>query len=135
MLIGFELIRCLCDILESKVDYGDVLLIITTETIDFRNEEEWDLFWHRTVNPMNVAIVSKRHNLHLFHKTEVHNLIDDLIYDGKLAVRNRSYLLDNVSSLEHYWHDVIPTVEHMTPAVKDALDYFRMLDALCRVSK
>lgn len=135
MLIGFELIRCLSDILEQKVEYDDVTLIITCIDYDFRKQEDYDEFWRHLMDPVQIMYAAGRHTLHMFDKEEVHMLIDDLLYDGKLIIRERRYILDSLSTLDAYWYEIIPTVEHMTPAVKDAWEYFRMLEALCRNQK
>jgi|TARA_R110000772_G_scaffold3706_11_gene13269 hypothetical protein len=135
MLIGFDLVRCLSDILEKKVEYSDVLLVITCVEIDFRDEDQWNIFWKSTIDPIHLMLGNNRHKLHLHDKSEVHNLIDDLLYDGKLVKRERTHVLDSISSLPGHWHDIIPLEEHMTPAVQDAWNYFKMIEALCRAGK
>lgn len=132
MLVGFELIRCLSDILEHKVEYGNVLLIVTSIDYDFRDQEQFDDFWRHLMDPIQMMYAANRHRLHMFDREEVQMLIDDLLYDGKLVRRERTYILDKFSTLDNYWFEMIPQVEHMTPAVKEAWEYFRMLEALCR---
>ena len=132
MQIGFDLVRCVSDILEKKVDYGDVLLIVTCVEIDFRDDDQWNIFWKNTIDPIHLMMGNNRHRLNFYDKEEVHNLIDDLLFDGKLVKRERTHVLDSISSLPNYWYNIIPLEEHMTPAVQDAWDYFKMLEALCR---
>ena len=132
MLIGFELVRCLSDILERKIKYDDVLLVVTCIDYDFRQSADYNDFWRHIMDPIQMMYSAGRHNLHMHDKEEVHMLIDDLIYDGKLVKREQTYILDKISILDTHWFEVIPNVEHMTPAVKEAWEYFRMLEALCR---
>ena len=135
MLIGFDLVRCLSDILEKKVEYGDVLLIVTCVSIDFRIADEWDEFWTITNDPIHLMLGNNRHRLNFHDKEEVHNLIDDLLYDGKLITRERTHVLDAISCLPNQWYNILQLEDHMTPAVKQAWEYFKVLDALCRDSK
>ena len=65
MLIGFDLVRCLSDILEKKVEYNDVLLVITCVEIDFRDEDQWNIFWKSTIDPIHLMLGNNRHKLHL----------------------------------------------------------------------
>jgi len=132
MLIGFDLVKCLIDILEKKVEYSDVLLIVTCVETDFRNDEEWNEFWLNQVSPVNIFLPTHTKKLYHYKKTDVHNLIDDLLFDGKLVKRSRTHVLDSISSMSNPWYNMIPLEEHMTPAVQDAWNYFKMLEALCR---
>jgi hypothetical protein len=132
MLIGVDLVKCLCEILEKKVAYSDVVLIVTCVETDFRNDEEWTEFWKNQISPVNIFLPTHTKKLYHYNKTDVHNLIDDLLFDGKLVRRERTYLLDTISSLTSPWYNIIPLEEHMTPAVQEAWNYFKILESLCR---
>lgn len=45
MKIGLSYSRCLCDIIDGKVDIDDVLVIITRTDFDPRNDDQWNHIW------------------------------------------------------------------------------------------
>jgi hypothetical protein len=45
MKIGLSYSRCLCDIIDGKVDIADVLVIIARTDFDPRNDEQWTGIW------------------------------------------------------------------------------------------
>jgi hypothetical protein len=45
MKIGLSYSRCLCDIIDGKVDISDVLVIIARTDFDPRDDEQWAGIW------------------------------------------------------------------------------------------
>ena len=94
MLIGFDLVKCLCDLLDNKVEYSDVVLIVTCVETDFRNDKEWTEFWLNQVSPINIFTPTHSKQLYHYKKTDTNDT-------GTPAYNNHPilYMLQN-------WHNI-----------------------------
>jgi len=130
MKVGLSLSRCVRDIFEGRVDYRDVLVIVSRTDFDPNNDDHWQQIWHGYVhggvsNPV-------WHGLD-YHETEIRNICVDLYESGKLH-QPRQFGSANRFSADYSWLDTIVPQGDLAdkPAVKKAWEQYKILAGLSR---
>lgn len=128
MKVGLSLSRCVRDIFEGRVDYRDVLIVISRTDFDPNNNEHWQQIWHGYVhggvsNPVWRDLEDC--------ETEIRNICIDLYESGKLH-QPRQYGSTNRFTADYSWLDTIVPQGDLTdkPAVKKAWEQYKILAGL-----
>jgi hypothetical protein len=132
MKIGLSYSRCVRDIIDGRVDYRDVLIIISRTDFDPRDDEQWAGIWggyhdyYGLSNPEWADYPAE-------DEARFRQLSIDLWEDGKLH-QPRKFGAGVQRRPEIWLEAVLPETElESRPAVKEAWDKFQVLAELSSV--
>lgn len=116
------------DIIEKKIDYDDVLILITRTDFDPRNDDHWKSIWNGyTGNSFGSAPHWQNHE---DKEQEFRELALRLFEDGKLH-QPRQYNAHPPRVRWHWLETLAPNEDvEKNPAVKKAWDNYKMLAGL-----
>ena len=129
MKIGLSFSRCVRDIVDGRVDIGDVLVIVARTDFDPRDDEQWSSIWsgyhdqYGLSNPEWAAYPDE-------DEERFRNVSIDLWAQGKLH-QPRQFGA-HPRRLPYYWLEAVVSGEEIEkfPAVKQAWDQFQMIAGL-----
>lgn len=128
MRIGLSLSRCVLDIFEGRVDYDDVLVLVTRTDFDPNVDAHWKSIWEGyTGYSLNTAPVWQYHE---DEEKEFRDLVSKLHTDGKIH-QPRQFGAHPARVRWHWLETLAPTEDvEKNPAVKKAWDNYKMLAGL-----
>lgn len=128
MKVGLSLSRCVRDIFEGRVDFYDVLVIVSRTDFDPNNDEHWQQIWqgylHGGVsNPVWHGLDD--------HETKIREICQRLDDHGKLH-QPRQYSKGNPYAADYAWLDTVVSEDDLedNPAVKKAWEQYKILAGL-----
>ena len=129
MKVGLSFSRCLRDIIEGKVDYDDVLVIVSRTILDPYNDNHWNSIWEGYTTGGYSHPEWKDHK----DKNDEFRKLAARLYDcGKLH-QPRQFKLGNPVRLPYYWLDLVVPVDDLEelPAVKAIWEQYQIVAGLC----
>lgn len=132
MKVGLSYSRCVRDIIDGKVDYDDVLVIIARTNFDPHNDEEWQSIWegYNGFSPFNHPEWSS----YTAEDEERFRHLSCLLYDEGKLHQPRKFGSHSSRRQEIWLETILPDSElESKPAVKEAWDKFRVLAELASV--
>ena len=129
MKVGLSFSRCLRDIIEGKVDYDDVLVIVSRTILDPYNDNHWNSIWEGYTTGGYSHPEWKDHK----DKNDEFRKLAVRLYDcGKLH-QPRQFKLGNPVRLPYYWLDLVVPVDDLEelPAVKAIWEQYQIVAGLC----
>ena len=132
MLVGLSFSRCVRDIIDGRVDYNDVLVIIARTDFNPHDDEHWEGIWcgYTGSSPFNVPEWSE------YEKKDEQRFRDlsiQLYDDGKLH-QPRQFGANVLRRGEYWLETCLPDIElDRFPAVKNAWDQFQLVAGLAGV--
>lgn len=129
MKVGLSFSRCMRDLYEGKVDYDDVLVIVSRTDLDPNNDNHWNSIWegYTTGGISHPEWKDYKDKNHEFRKLAAR------LYDcGKLH-QPRQFKLGNPVRLPYYWLDLVVPVDDLEelPALKAVWEQYQILAGLC----
>lgn len=135
--IGTSLGRCLTSLMANEVSEDDVMFIVTrTFCPDYEAFMQVVEEYHVDGAPVSRSI--RNHNLSTYDFDKVKDMATRLYFSGKIHQPrvNAHEGSDRYSHPSQYsnelWLQVVPTNSNTTPAVVEAYEKYRMLDALTK---
>ena len=138
MKIGLSYSRCVRDIVEGKVDIGDVLVIVARTDFDPHNDEQWKGIWQGYAGGSDRGSMIRMFsgsnpewgNYGDEDEDRFRTVSCDLYDMGKLH-QPRQFGA-HPRRLPYYWLETIVSDEELesSPAVKDAWEQFQMVSGL-----
>jgi len=135
MKIGLSYSRCVLDIVEGRVDIGDVLVIIARTDFDPRNDAEWADIWAGYNGHAGTAISRSRREWGLTNHTEqeFRDVSIQLWETGRLH-QPRKFGWNPGRRAEFWLEAVLPPSElDRNPAARDAWDRFQVIAGLANI--
>ena len=133
MKIGLSLSRCMRDIVEARVDYDDVLVIVARTDFDPYDESHWTGIWqgYRYGGMSNPEWADAEPNLSEEEASEVYRNVAKSLYDGGKLHQPRQFGA-HPRRLPYYWLDTFAPEEEIAnnPTVQKAWDKYKMLAGL-----
>jgi hypothetical protein len=125
MKVGLSLSRCMRDILEERVDFNDVLVIVARTDVDPNNNDHWQSLWEGYLygglsDPVWAGLED--------HEQEMHKLLIDLNGYGKLHQPRQFGAYHQ--HLPYYWLECFVPENEMTPAQQKAWDNYKLITDL-----
>ena len=125
MKIGLSLSRCMRDILEEKVDIGDVLVIVARTDVDPHNDEHWSQIWEGYLygglsNPEWAGLEEQ--------EEAMRDILVVLFERGKLH-QPRQFGA-HPPRMSYHWLDCVVPQEYHTPAQQKAWDNYQLITGL-----
>jgi len=125
MKIGLSLSRCMRDILEERVNFHDVLVIVARTDVDPRNDSHWKNIWEGYLygglsHPEWAGLEDRQ--------KAMHDLLLSLYDAGKLHQPRKFGA--HPTRMPYYWLEcVVPEKEHNASQQK-AWDNYKMITGL-----
>ena len=131
MKVGLSLSRCVRDIVEAKVDYDDVLVIIARTDFDPYDESHWNGIWqgYRYGGMSNPEWADAEPNLSEEEASAIYRNVAIQLYDGGKLHQPRQFGA-HPRRLPYYWLDCVIPPEEMNPAQQKAWDQYQTLTGL-----
>lgn len=129
MKVGLSFSRCLRDIIEGKVEYDNVLVIVSRTILDPYNDNHWNSIWEGYTTGGYSHPEWKDHK----DKNDEFRKLAVRLYDcGKLH-QPRQFKLGNPVRLPYYWLDLVVPVDDLEelPAVKAIWEQYQIVAGLC----
>lgn len=138
MKIGLSYSRCVRDIVEGKVDIGDVLVIVARTDFDPHNDEQWKGIWQGYAGGSDrgsmIRMFSGSNPEWGNYGDEDEQRFRDVsceLWDQGKFHQPRKFGA-HPRRLPYYWLETIVSNEELesSPAVKDAWEQFQMISGL-----
>lgn len=127
MKVGLSYSRCLLDIIEGRVDYDDVLIIIARTHFDPTNDTEWANIWHGYTYDWNTHLDDHE------SESKFREMTIKLLNDGKLH-QPRKFGARPIRRTEYWLETCLPDSElEKNPAAKKAWDQFQIIAELTNI--
>jgi hypothetical protein len=127
MKVGLSLSRCVRDIVEARVLYEDILVIIARTDFDPHNDTQWNQIW----DGYNYGGMSNPEWAGNTEGKEVYRNVVIQLYDGGKIHQPRRFG-SHVPRLSYYWLDCVVPADEMNPAQQNAWDQYQTLTGLSR---
>lgn len=131
MKIGLSLSRCMRDIVEARVDYDDVLVIIARTDFDPHNDAHWNGIWqgYRYGGMSNPEWADAEPNLSEEEANAIYRNVAIRLYDGGKLHQPRKFGV-HPARLPYYWLECVMCEEEHNPAQQKAWDNYKMITGL-----
>ena len=141
MKIGLSYSRCVRDIVDGKVDFGDVLVIIARTDFDPRDDKQWKGIWEgyggglEEINPVRMAFTGVNPEWAGYtNEDDFRNISILLLEQGKFH-QPRQFGAYPSRRPEIWLEAVLPSEElEKNPAAKAAWDKFQSVAFLTNVT-
>ena len=129
MKLGLSFSRCLRDLIDGKVMYDDVLVIIGRSDFDPHNDNHWNDIWYGYTQ----GGFSHPEWRGYEDRNDEFRRLSARLYDGGKLHQSRQYKLGNPVRVPYYWLDLVVPVEDLEelPAVKQAWEHYQIIANLC----
>lgn len=129
MKVGLSFSRCLRDIIEGKVEYDNVLVIVSRTDLDPHNDNHWNSIWEGYTTGGYSHPEWKDHK----DKNDEFRKLAVRLYDCGKIHQPRQFKLGNPVRLPYYWLDLVVPVDDLEelPAVKAIWEQYQIVAGLC----
>lgn len=129
MKLGLSFSRCLRDLIDEKVMYDDVLVIVARTDFDPHNDNDWNDIWYGYTR----AGFSYPEWRGYEDRNDEFRRMAVRLYDGGKLHQPRQYKLGNPVRFSYYWLDLVVPIDELEelPAVKQAWEHYQMVANLC----
>ena len=131
MKIGLSLSRCMRDIVEARVDYDDVLVIIARTDFDPHDDAHWEAIWdgYRYGGMSNPEWAGAEPTLSEDEASAVYRNVAKTLYDGGKLHQPRQFG-SHPPRMPYYWLECIVPQDEMNPAQQKAWDNYKLITDL-----
>lgn len=133
MKIGLSLSRCMRDIVEARVDYDDVLVIIARTDFDPHDDAHWNAIWdgYRYGGMSNPEWEGAEPNATNEEASEIYRNVAIRLYDGGKFHQPRQFGA-HPARLPYYWLDTFAPEEEIAknPAAQKAWNNYKLIAGL-----
>ena len=135
MKVGLSFSRCLRDIVEAKVDFDDILVIIARTDFDPHNDAHWKNIWdgYRYGGMSNPEWADAEPNLSEEDACDAYRNVAIQLYDYGKIHQPRQFPHAHVPRLEYYWLECVVPDDQASSAVKAAWDQYKVIAGLSGV--
>lgn len=125
MKVGLSLSRCVRDVVEARVLYEDILVIIARTDFDPHNDEHWRNIWEG----YNYGGLSNPEWAGNTEGEDVYRNVVIRLYDGGKIHQPRQFGT-HPARLPYYWLDCAVPADEMTPAQQKAWEQYQIISGL-----
>jgi len=131
MKIGLSLSRCLRDIVEARVEFDDVLVIIARTDFDPHNDAHWKNIWdgYRYGGLSNPEWADAEPNLSEEDACDAYRNVAIQLYDHGKIHQPRQFG-NHPPRLPYYWLECFVPQDEMSPAQQKAWDNYKLITGL-----
>ena len=131
MKVGLSLSRCVRDIVECRVDYDDVLVIIARTDFNPHNDNHWSVIFegYRYGGLSNPEWAGAEPHMDDGEVSNVYRNVCVRLYDGGKIHQPRQFA-SHPPRMPYYWLDCVVSPEEHTPAQQKAWDNYKLITEL-----
>tara|TARA_B110000238_G_scaffold190764_1_gene224287 strand:- start:38 stop:436 length:399 start_codon:yes stop_codon:yes gene_type:complete len=131
MKVGLSFSRCIRDIIEARVEFDDVLVIVSRTDFDPHNDQHWDGMWngYRYGGMSNPEWAGAEPSLSEEDASDVYRNVTKNLYDKGKLHQPRQFG-SHPPRMPYYWLDCVITPEEHNPAQQKAWDNYQLITDL-----
>jgi hypothetical protein len=131
MKVGLSFSRCIRDIVEARVEFDDVLVIISRTDFDPHNDRHWEGIWngYRYGGLSNPEWAGAEPTLSDEDANDVYRNVTKNLYDNGKLHQPRQFG-SHPPRMPYYWLDCVITPEEHNPAQQKAWDNYLLITDL-----
>ena len=131
MKVGLSFSRCIRDIIEARVEFDDVLVIVSRTDFDPHNDQHWDGMWngYRYGGMSNPEWSGAEPSLSEEDASDVYRNVTKNLYDKGKLHQPRQFG-SHPPRMPYYWLDCVITPEEHNPAQQKAWDNYQLITDL-----
>ena len=131
MKVGLSFSRCIRDIVEVRVEFDDVLVIVSRTDFDPHNDRHWDGIWngYRYGGMSNPEWAGAEPSLSEEDASDVYRNVTKNLYDKGKLHQPRQFG-SHPPRMPYYWLDCVITPEEHNPAQQKAWDNYQLITDL-----
>lgn len=135
MKVGLSFSRCVLDIVEGRVDFDDVLVIIARTDFDPNNDEQWQSIWHGYTARSGWSLTAEWYDWADREGAEdLFREVTKRLWDWGKLHQPRKFGVNPAKRREYWLETVLPSEElDRNPAAKEAWDRFQVVAGLTNV--
>jgi len=133
MKVGLSFSRCLRDIVEARVDFNDVLIIIARTDFDPHNDEHWRGIWegYRYGGLSNAEWADAEDDTGVTNVEEIYRNVATQLYDNGKLHQPRQFG-KHPSRMPYYWLECVVPEDELSsnPTALKAWEKYKVLAGL-----
>ena len=131
MKVGLSFSRCIRDIVEARVEFDDVLVIVSRTDFDPHNDRHWEGIWngYRYGGLSNPEWAGSEPTLSDEDANDVYRNVTKNLYDKGKLHQPRQFGF-HPPRMSHYWLECVMTPEEHNPAQQKAWDNYKLITDL-----
>ena len=131
MKVGLSLSRCVRDIVECRVDYDDVLVIIARTDFDPHNDNHWSGIFegYRYGGLSNPEWAGAEPRMDDSEVSDIYRNVCVRLYDGGKIHQPRQFT-SHPPRMPYYWLECFVPPDEMNPAQQKAWDNYKLITDL-----
>ena len=131
MKVGLSFSRCIRDIIEARVEFDDVLVIVSRTDFDPHNDRHWDGIWngYRYGGMSNPEWAGAEPGLSEEDASNVYRNLTKTLYDNGKLHQPRQFG-SHPPRMPYYWLDCVITPEEHNPAQQKVWDNYQLITDL-----
>jgi hypothetical protein len=134
MKVGLSFSRCLRDIVEARVNYTDILVIIARTDFDPHNDEHWKNIWdgYRYGGLSNAEWADAEPNSSDEDAEAIYRNVAKQLYDGGKLHQPRQFREAHPPRMPYYWLDCSVPESERSPAAQKAWEQYQIISGLSK---
>lgn len=131
MKVGLSFSRCIRDIIEARVEFDDVLVIVSRTNFDPHQDRHWEGIWngYRYGGLSNPEWAGAEPGLSEEDASNVYRNLTKTLYDNGKLHQPRQFG-STPSRINHYWLECVMTPEEHNPAQQKVWDNYQLITDL-----
>ena len=131
MKVGLSFSRCIRDIVEARVEFDDVLVIVSRTDFDPHNDRHWEGIWngYRYGGLSNPEWAGAEPTLSDEDANDIYRNVTKNLYDKGKLHQPRQFGA-HPPRMPYYWLDCVITPEEHNPAQQKAWDNYLLITDL-----
>ena len=132
MKIGLSFSRCIRDIVEARVKFDDVLVIVSRTDFDPHNDRHWEGIWngYRKGGLSKPEWAGAEPTLSDEDANDVYRNVTKNLYDNGKLHQPRQFKNAHPPRMRYYWLDCVVTPEEHNPAQQKAWENYQLITDL-----
>lgn len=131
MKVGLSFSRCLRDLVEGRVDYEDILVIIARTDFNPHDDEHWQNIWdgYRYGGWSNAEWATAEDDTGVTNPEEIYRNVAIQLYDNGKLHQPRQFG-SHPSRMSYCWLDCSVPPNERTPAAQKAWEQYQIISGL-----
>ncbi|MDA9953094.1 hypothetical protein N9D61_01925 [Planktomarina sp.] len=131
MKVGLSFSRCIRDIVEARVEFDDVLVVVSRTDFDPHNGQHWEGIWdgYRYGGMSNPEWAGAEPTLSDEEASNVYRNVAKQLYDSGKFHQPRQFGA-HPPRMPYYWLECVMTPEEHNPAQQKAWDNYKLITDL-----
>ena len=134
MKVGLSFSRCVRDLVEGRVDYEDILVIIARTDFNPHNDDQWTQIWdgYRYGGRSEAEWADAEDDTGVTNPEEIYRNVAIQLYDNGKLHQPRQYTNGHPARMPYYCLDCVVPDDEMNPTVKAAWEQYQVVAGLSR---